>query len=134
VQTIIRVEHSKNRPYLVTSKTTISELRDDWQALGMLTVLLAKPDEWRLRPEQLGKECGISESTVDRVLRRLIERGYVKCIDITRRLDHGHFKRHTHYVVFEDKAQAALFIPEDEQKAEEQSHRVVPFEGQVVPF
>lgn len=99
---IIRVEHSKERPYLTLTVATIKALRNDLQALGLLVDLLARPDDWRVRPEALAKELGVSKASIYRILSRLIDYGYVKRLDETRRLSDGKFERRTHYTVYED--------------------------------
>jgi DNA-binding MarR family transcriptional regulator len=99
---IIRVVH-KERPFLMIDKETIRDLASDLQALGLLVVLLAKPDDWRVRPEQLAKELSTTRSTIYRVLRRLITTGYIVREDFTRRIANGTFERRSCYSVYEDK-------------------------------
>jgi DNA-binding MarR family transcriptional regulator len=128
---IIRVEHDRDRPYVMVSKDTARDLSSDLQALGLLVELLCKPDDWRILPVELGKELGIGRTTIYAILGRLIEAKYIKRIDVTRRKPHGHFERRTHYVVFETKAQAVMFTAKDEQVADAGDYQVA---GQVIPF
>ena len=84
-------------------KETIRDLASDLPALGLLVVILSKPDDWRVRPEQMAKELKASRSKTYRLLDRLIDAGYVERIDSTRRLPNGTFERRTCYTVYEDK-------------------------------
>ena len=103
---IIRVVHNE-RPFLMIDKETIRDLACDLQALGLLVVILAKHDDWRVRPEQLATEIGVTARSVYRVLARLIQAGYVSRIDETRRVGGGRFERRTCYIIYEDRRMLA---------------------------
>jgi DNA-binding transcriptional ArsR family regulator len=109
VHSIIRVEHDKDKPYLVVSKETVRDHAVCWEARGFLMFLLAKPDDWQMRPEQLAEECGSSRSTVYRLLAKLIKAGYVRRDDIRRRKPDGTFDSAALYTVFEDRKVAELY-------------------------
>jgi DNA-binding MarR family transcriptional regulator len=109
VRCIVRVEHDKDRPYLTVSKGTVRDHSVSFEARGFLMFLLAKPDDWQMRPEELAEECGSSRSTVYRLLRCLIKAGYVRRDDIKRRKPDGTFDSAALYTVFEDKNTAALY-------------------------
>lgn len=134
---IIRVEHSRERPYLTISTATIRELRNDLQALGLLVDLLARPDDWRVRTDALAKETGMGRATISRVLSRLIDRGYVKRADIRRRAPDGSgrlYERRTVYTVFEDKALAASWTEESERRRAREEEGNVVLQYGPVPF
>jgi predicted transcriptional regulator len=107
VPNIIRVVH-KGRPFLMIDKETIYDLASDLQALGLLVVILAKPDDWRVRPEQLAHELKTSKRSVYRVLSRLIALGYVMREDNRRRRENGTIERRCSYTIFEDRRMAAM--------------------------
>jgi predicted transcriptional regulator len=71
--------------------------------------LLAKPDNWQVRPEQVAEECGSSRSTVYRLLAKLIEAGYIRRDDIRRRKSDGTFDSAALYTVFEDRKMEELY-------------------------
>jgi hypothetical protein len=109
VRSIIRVEHNKDSPYLTVTKGTVRDHAVSFEARGFLMLLLAKPDDWQMRPEQLAEECKSSRSTVYRLLAQLIKAGYVRRDDIRRRKPDGTFDSAALYTVFEDKTAAALY-------------------------
>ena len=109
MRSIIRVQHDKDRPYLQVSKETLRDNEVSFEARGFLCFLLAKPDDWRIRPEQLAEECGLHRTTIFRLLNRLIEADYVKRDEIRRRRADGKFECGSLYTVFEDRKQKALY-------------------------
>ena len=125
---IIRVVH-KERPFLMIDKETIRDLAPDLQALGLLVVLLAKPDDWRIRPEQLAQELKASKRSVYRVLSRLITSGFVVREDLIRRLENGTFERRCCYTVYEDRHMVAKI--RDHAEGREYDTRI---DGKEVPF
>jgi DNA-binding MarR family transcriptional regulator len=137
VANIIRVEHSREKPYLTLSTATIRELRNDLQALGLLVDLLARPDDWRVRTDALAKDLGVGKTTVLKVLSRLIDRGYVKRADIRRRAPDGSgrlYERRTVYTVFEDKGLAAAWTEESERQRAREDDGAVVLQYGPVPF
>ena len=109
MQSIIRVEHDKDRPFLVVSKETVRDKEVSFEARGFLIFLLAKPDDWQIRPEQLAEECGVHPSTIYRLLGKLIKVGYVHRIIIPRRKADGTFDSAALYTVFEDRRASAIY-------------------------
>lgn len=106
---IIRVEHGKDCPYLAVSKATIRDHAVSFEGRGFLMFLLAKADDWRIRPEQLAEETELHRSTVYRILARLISAGYVRRDVITRRKPDGRFDSAAIYTVFEDRKLAEIY-------------------------
>ena len=132
---IIRVSHNKENPYMMVSKETVNYKGLDFQSLGLLMVLLSKPDTWRIRPERLAEERGISTPCIHRGLNKLIEAGYVVRDDIRIRQPNGQFKRAVQYTVFEDKAQAVRTTPyETMSNSISNKGQDVKIEGLSVPF
>ena len=109
MRSIVRVEHNKDKPYLTVSKDTVRDHSIPFEARGFLLFLLAKPDDWQVRPREIAKECKSSVSTVYRLLAQLIKSGYVRRDNIPRRKPDGTFDSASLYTVFEDKKTAALY-------------------------
>jgi len=126
VPSIIRVVH-KERPFVMIDKETVRDLSADLQALGLLVVILSKPDEWRVRPEQLAEELKTGRASIYRVLDRLISSGYIVREDFRRRLPNGRFERRTSYTVYEDRR----MVPKLENM---DRHYDTKVDGMEVPF
>jgi DNA-binding MarR family transcriptional regulator len=109
MRTIIRKVHNKDSPYLTVSKETVRDHSISFEARGFLMFLLAKPDDWQTRPEQLAEECKLHRTTIFRLLRKLIQGGYVKREEIRRRRDDGRYECGCLYTVFEDKKDGELY-------------------------
>lgn len=109
MRSIIRVQHDADCPYLTVSKATVRDHYVSFEARGFLMFLLAKPDDWQIRPEQLAEECGLHRATIYRLLRKLISAGYVRREDIQRRKPDGTFDSAALYTVFEDRKMAELY-------------------------
>ncbi len=101
---IIRVEHNKDKPYVLISKEMLKDQAIDVQSKGFLTYLLSKPDDWKIRPEKLAEEIKEGRATVYRLLKKLIRAKYIHR-EIFKRRDQktGRFQTGTMYVVFESK-------------------------------
>ncbi|MBN1461694.1 MAG: hypothetical protein JXA57_19350 [Armatimonadetes bacterium] len=99
---IVRAEHERN--YTMIANSTINDSTIDLQAKGLLVILLAKPDNWRVRPKALAREVKESRATVYRILTRLIAAGYVYR-EILRRRESGtgRYQTATVYIVFESR-------------------------------
>ena len=108
--TIIRVEHTKDKPYVLVSRQMIKDLSMDMQSKGFLVFLLSKPDNWKVRPKQLATEIKESAATVYRILNKLIKAGYVHRELIRAQLSNGQFKTASIYCVFEEKDERQEWI------------------------
>jgi hypothetical protein len=104
VRSIVRVEHDKDRPFLVVSKATVQDNSLTFEARGFLLYLLSKPDDWQIRTDHLSKETGLHRATIYRMLQKLIESGYVRRVLIKRRKPNGTiFESVSLYTVYESK-------------------------------
>jgi len=65
---IIRVEHDREKPYTIIDNRTINDDRISWDALGLLTWLLSKPDQWVIRVSAL---TNVRKAGKDRISRML---------------------------------------------------------------
>ena len=100
---IIRVEHSKEKPYIVVSKATLDDPNLSWAAKGLWTYLIGKPDDWKIQVTQLAKiyeKKGGGEKAIYALLKELIQEGY--CQRIQENGEHGKFQKIT-YVLYEFK-------------------------------
>jgi DNA-binding transcriptional ArsR family regulator len=109
MQTVYRNVYDKDDPYLKVSKKTVRDREVSFEARGFLMFLLAKPDDWQIRPEEIARECGLHRATVYRLLKKLREAGYVQREDIKRRKLDGTFDSACLYTVFESKSTAELY-------------------------
>ena len=107
---IIRVEHTKDRPFVVLSTAMIRDAKLNLQCKGMMVFLLAKPDDWQVRPESLASELLESKPTVYRVLNKLIEHGYIHREIVDARKEDGTFVRASMYIVFEDRETRQAYV------------------------
>jgi Fe2+ or Zn2+ uptake regulation protein len=128
MQSIIRVDHSKENPFLLVCRKTVRDMKLDLQAKGLLVFLLDKPDNWRIRPEAMAKELNVGVATVYRILDRLITSGYVHR-EVIRRNKNGTYQCGALYTVFEDKNERQEWA--DRQKFSEKDVRL---NGVTVPF
>jgi hypothetical protein len=74
-KTIIRTPHGKDRPYFSMARTTAQDESLSWEALGMLTYLLSKPDDWEVLIPDLMKRSG--RERAHRIISELVSKGYI---------------------------------------------------------
>lgn len=75
---IIRSNHNKNNPYTMIINKTILDDRLSDSARGLLSRMLARPDDWQFYTDVLSKECKNKETSVRSSLKELQKFGYVK--------------------------------------------------------
>lgn len=109
---IVRVEHDREKPYLMISKATLADHTMSFEARGFLAFLLTKPDNWRIRVDQLAEETGLSQATVYRLLNKLIDAHYARRELPTRRKPDGTFQSGSLYWIFE-RPELAGSIPNE---------------------
>jgi predicted transcriptional regulator len=95
----------------VLAKSTVKDKSLCWDTLGFLVYLLAKPDDWQVRVDQLAEERGQHPATIYRLLRKLRDAGFVRRTDIVRRKPDGKFDQACLYDVFESHESAELLGP-----------------------
>lgn len=74
-QTIRRSQHNREHPFFLVSRDTAQEKSLSYEALGMLTYLLSKPQDWRAQIDDLQRH-GAGRDKVRRILKELVEAGY----------------------------------------------------------
>ena len=115
---IIRASHSQN--FVVVSKEPLKDSRLSLRAKGLLVFLLAKPDNWEVRPGPLAAELRESRATLYRIIKELLEAGY--CERLPRRKRHGQFGESL-YVVFENVEARAQFVAQGKSRVEAKTLR-----------
>ena len=74
--TIVRVAHGRD-PYVVIDRRPLEDERLSWAARGVLGYLLAKPDNWTLRIEDLRRRGDLGRDALYAILKQLQHFGYV---------------------------------------------------------
>ena len=75
--TIVRVAHG-HEPYAVIDRRPLEDERLSWAARGVMGYLLAKPDDWALRIENLRKRGDLGRDALYGILKQLRRYGYVE--------------------------------------------------------
>lgn len=81
--TIIRTQRDKDHPYIILNKTFANDRRLSWEARGMMTFFLSKPDDWQIWPKALIKESPAGRDAVYRILKELELAGYLTRRQVT---------------------------------------------------
>lgn len=74
---IIRVSKDKDNPYVVLNKTCLEDVKLSWQAKGLHSYLISKPDHWKIYVNDLYKRSKNGRDATANILRELIENGYI---------------------------------------------------------
>lgn len=77
---IVRVVKDKENPYVVLNKTCIEDANLTWQAKGLHTYLISKPDNWQVYISDLKNRSKNGRDATANIIRELIEAGYIKRI------------------------------------------------------
>lgn len=96
---IIRV--SKRERFTVVEKTMTEDPSLSWQAKGMLTYLLGKPDGWKVQASDLTAKSTNGRDANYAILKELIDAGYIDRIQA--RDENGRVKGYE-YIVHESRA------------------------------
>jgi hypothetical protein len=97
---IIRVEKNKDNPYVMINKGYIDDKSLSWQAKGLMTFLLSKPDTWKIYLADLKKQSKNGRDATAAILQELIKAGYMQRKML--RDSKGHFCGYD-YTIFETK-------------------------------
>lgn len=73
---IVRTPHSKDRPYFSMARSTAQDNDISYEALGLLTYLLSKPDGWEVNIKDVAKRS--TKYKAYKMLRELRQAGYMK--------------------------------------------------------
>jgi hypothetical protein len=74
---IIRVCHNRENPFVMIDKDILNNGMLTWKAIGLLTYLLSKPDNWNISIEHLSKVTPDGSSSVRSALTELEAEGYL---------------------------------------------------------
>lgn len=74
--TILRALHDKEHPFVMVARGVAQETTLSYEALGLLTYLLSKPDDWTVVPESLTRK-GCGRDKVYKLLNELKDAGYI---------------------------------------------------------
>lgn len=80
-QTIKRAPHDKNNPYKMMRRATFEDNRLSFEARGVLSYILVKPDDWEISIPTLMREGNIGRDKAYRILDELITHRYCKRIE-----------------------------------------------------
>jgi hypothetical protein len=106
MDTIIRIDHSTEKPYVMIRRDTLQDEKLSWEARGMLAYLLSKPNDWEVKPDDLQQKCGKDKTY--RILSELKTAGYVKHNKI-RDPKTQHITA-SHYIIFEEPSPVTAYI------------------------
>lgn len=68
----------KNRDkWVVVDKTPIEDTKLSWQAKGLLTYLLSKPDDWHVHVSQLSNASTNGRDSTRTIVQELVDKGYI---------------------------------------------------------
>lgn len=114
---IIRTPRSSEHPYFIMARLSAQDETLSWDALGVLTYLLSKPDDWEVRPGDLRKRCG--RDKVYALINELIDARYMKRIELR---DSAQRVTSIYYKVYEsplpEKPEVVGLLPEKPDTAE----------------
>lgn len=71
----IRTPRTKDRPYFSMCRATAQDDSLSWEARGVLSYLLSKPDTWKVNVKNLQQKCG--RDKIHRILKELRESKYL---------------------------------------------------------
>jgi hypothetical protein len=76
--TNIIITAKSNAPFARVTKSMLDDPNISWQAKGILSYLLGKPEEWKLRVRDLANRARNGETAIRTALKELREFGYAK--------------------------------------------------------
>lgn len=100
---IVRMEHNKDNPYLIANKSPLESTELSWEAKGLWTYLISRPDNWQISISHLSsiyKKKGGGAKAIYNILNELIEHGY--CSRLPSKRINGKFQK-IEYVIYEFK-------------------------------
>lgn len=115
---IVRTPHSKDRPYFSMARATAQDSNLSYEALGMLTYLLSKPDSWEINIKDIAKRS--TKYKAYKILRELRKAGYMK---LEKEKGEGRFGKWV-YQIFETQ-QLIEFQQVENQQVENQHTQYV---------
>lgn len=71
------IRRRRNRNFTVVTNCPIEDDRLSYDALGLLTYLLSRPDDWTVKQDQLRRRGGIGKDKLRRIMDDLMAAGYI---------------------------------------------------------
>ena len=108
----IRVQHSKEKPYVILNKKALEDPKLSWSAKGLWAYLLSRPDNWVVSVSHLSKvhngdKRGGGRDSIYANLKELIENGYAEA---EMKKNKGKFSQ-VDYIIFEERQVVKLKEP-----------------------
>jgi len=113
--TVIRVVHNRENPYVLINKTALRDKRISLRAAGLWARCLSYPNDWKFSIKQLASECKEGKCAIYSTMKELIEYGYVLRIEYYEKGSDGKFmsgRGGIEYIFFE--------FPATEEEKQEQ--------------
>lgn len=73
----IRVDKSKQKPYLVMNKTVLTDPKLSLQAMGLHCYLLSLPDDWIIYEKELLTHFSNGRDSLRATIKELVDAGYI---------------------------------------------------------
>jgi DNA-binding transcriptional MocR family regulator len=109
---IIRRQHNGN--FTIVPNAIFEDERISAEAKGLLGYLLSRPHEWIVRLQQLRHKLKIGRDRLQRVVKELIDAGYIEREDEQPRDDEKKFASYN-YVVRDVPEHSVTFVPQPEK-------------------
>ena len=71
-------------PYQIIGKNLINNEQLSLEALGMMTYLLGRPDNWEVKVCQLARHFKRHKETISKILKELEQLGYARLVSVRR--------------------------------------------------
>lgn len=75
---ILRVLHNKDNPYVILNKKILEIESLSWEAKGLWSYLMSRPNDWRINVKHLHLNFPGGKDRILRLLKELIEHGFCK--------------------------------------------------------
>jgi len=95
---IIRVNKSKENPYLIMNKTGLNDINMTLKAKGLLTYFLSLPDDWQIYEDELIKHHKDGKDSIKSAIKELVSNGYMTRV---RQRDKNGMWRGYEYTIYE---------------------------------
>lgn len=79
---IYRVQHNKENPYFMLNRAGVNDERLSFKAVGILTYLLSKPDNWTVLEADLVKRHTEGDTAIRSGLKELRDFGYLEKVSV----------------------------------------------------
>lgn len=100
-QTVIRVNHNQENPFVQLSKTTLWDDRLSLKAVGLWSRCMSRPDDWRFNISELSARCKEGRWAVESAMQELIAVGLVCKFECKTRTNGKFTGSVVQYMIFE---------------------------------